>query len=89
MLAAVRAAGLPVEASSDAGDYLCNFTLYGLLAAQAGERDALPVAFLHLPPTAGEAGAGFTLEDLKLGVTAAAGALAGALAYRARELVDA
>ncbi len=71
MRAAIAAEGLAVGLSDDAGDYLCNFTLYRVIA-QAGGR---PVAFLHVPPV-GEA---FTLDDIATAVRAAAGAYVGAL----------
>ena len=90
MIEAVRQAGLPVEASSDAGDYLCNYTFYKALADQAGEREARPIAFLHLPPASEappveDAGPlAFALDDLETGVKAAARSLARTLAYAPR-----
>jgi pyroglutamyl-peptidase len=87
MLAGIRAAGLPAEPSSDAGDYLCNFTLYHLLVGHLDAAPACPLAFLHLPP-APEAppdvvagGRCFGLDDLTLGVKAAAGVMARTLAF--------
>lgn len=72
MLAAVIAAGLPAELSDDAGDYLCNFTLYRLLAARAAAR----LAFLHTPQAREcEPGAAFGLDDVEAAVRAAAQAL--------------
>ena len=68
MVAAIEREGLPAEASSDAGDYLCNYVFYRLLT----ETPARPTAFLHLPPD-------LSLEDLQRGAQAAATAFALAL----------
>ncbi len=43
-IAAIRAAGVPCEASVDAGDYLCNQTLYASLSSGQPV-----VAFVHVP----------------------------------------
>ncbi len=46
----LRAAGLPVEASDDAGRYVCNATLYSALETAAGmSEDAPYVGFVHVP----------------------------------------
>jgi pyroglutamyl-peptidase len=66
MLGAIGALGLPVTLSQDAGEYLCNFTLYRLLA------QALMTAFLHVPAL----GADVSLEDIVGAVRAAAEAFA-------------
>lgn len=76
MVEAIRAEGLPVQASSDAGDYLCNYLFYRLLTEVLAAPDAPPAAFLHIPP-------GLTPDDLERGVKAAAGALARTLAFGA------
>jgi pyroglutamyl-peptidase len=73
VLAAIRAEGLPVEPSSDAGDYLCNFTLYRLLADRPAGASC---GFLHLPPAND---APFNLDDLERAVKAAACALGEAI----------
>jgi pyroglutamyl-peptidase len=73
ILAAIRAAGLPAELSSDAGDYLCNFTLYHLLADR---RAGPPCGFLHLPRANDDP---FGLDDLERAVKAAACAMGAAL----------
>jgi pyroglutamyl-peptidase len=66
MLAAIEAQGLAAAASSDAGDYLCNFTLYRLLAE-------IPMtAFLHVPPLS----ALLALDDILNAIRASAQALA-------------
>jgi pyroglutamyl-peptidase len=70
MVRAIGREGLPARASSDAGDYLCNYTLYRLLT----ERPALVTGFLHLPT-----GADFDHEALTRGAQAAALAFAGVL----------
>ena len=62
---AIRDEGLAVTLSRDAGDYLCNFTLYRLLAEH-------PVtAFLHVPGV----GPDVSLDDIVRAVRAAATAL--------------
>ncbi|MEX2650160.1 MAG: hypothetical protein WD673_14205, partial [Alphaproteobacteria bacterium] len=43
------ARGIPVRLSETAGLYLCNATLYGLLAALRGRRPSVPCGFIHLP----------------------------------------
>lgn len=42
-------AGIPVRLSATAGSYLCNATLYTLLAAVARRGWAIPSGFIHLP----------------------------------------
>ena len=66
---AVAAAGLPVALSSDAGDYLCNFTFYRTLGAKR------PCGFLHVPSLSDAIG----LDDILRGVSAAAEAFAAQL----------
>jgi len=46
--ARIRAAGIAAETSRDAGDYLCNATLYETLRG----RKHLPAGFIHIPPPA-------------------------------------
>jgi pyrrolidone-carboxylate peptidase len=41
-----------VALSSDAGQYLCNFTLYHALTWAARHDPPPPVGFIHLPPPA-------------------------------------
>ena len=77
MVAALVAEGLPAYASSDAGDYLCNYTFYRLLTEVASGPDAPFAAFLHIPPTLGP-------DDLRRGVKAAASALARTLVFGPR-----
>ena len=66
MLAAIKDQGLQANLSSDAGDYLCNFTLYRLLAKVA------MTAFLHVPAPSAQ----IQLEDILAAVRAAATAFA-------------
>lgn len=47
MAAAIRAAGLPGQASNSAGAFVCNDTLYSLLHHYAGTR--VKVGFIHVP----------------------------------------
>jgi pyroglutamyl-peptidase len=78
MVTAIGRADLPAELSDDAGDYLCNFTYYRLLVAQAPPT----VGFLHVPQVREFVeGAGFGLEDVVRAVQAAAGALAEAVSH--------
>ena len=66
---AVAAAGLPVALSSDAGDYLCNFTFYRTLGARR------PCGFLHTPSLSDAV----SLDHVVRGVRAAAEAFAAQL----------
>ncbi len=73
---AIAALDLPVESSCDAGDYLCNFTLYRLLACAIAPR----VGFLHVPQAWECApGAAFDLEQIEAAVRASAEAMAAAI----------
>jgi pyroglutamyl-peptidase len=46
---AILAAGIPARLSETAGTFLCNATLYHLLAAVARRGAAVPCGFIHLP----------------------------------------
>ncbi|MDP1875162.1 hypothetical protein [Phenylobacterium sp.] len=71
MASALETEGLPVTLSQDAGDYLCNFTLYRLLHTQA----AAHVGFLHVPQARECAdAAAFDLAQIRQAVCAAAAA---------------
>ena len=73
MLTALSAQALPARLSQDAGDYLCNFTLYRVLRAAP----SIPVGFLHVPQAREcAAGAAFDLSDIVAAIRACAGALA-------------
>jgi pyroglutamyl-peptidase len=77
MLEALQQTGLPAHASDDAGDYLCNFTLYRLLAEAA----APATGFLHVPQAREcDAAAAFDLADIDTAVRACAAAFAAHLA---------
>jgi len=79
MVEAVARLGLPAAASDDAGDYLCNFTLYRLLERRGADR----IGFLHVPQVREfDAAAAFTLAHVVEAVRAAAQALATDLARR-------
>ena len=43
---AVKAAGIPSEVSADAGEYVCNALLYGMLYHNKGK---VPTGFIHVP----------------------------------------
>lgn len=69
MAAAIRAQGLAAALSSDAGDYLCNFTRYRLLGQ-------VPMtAFLHVPPLSQR----IDLDQILAAIRAAAQAFAASL----------
>lgn len=51
LVGALREAGIPSEESDDAGDYLCNFLSYRLLARLAA-RPRVRGGFIHVPPRA-------------------------------------
>ena len=69
MTAAIQARGLTAALSSDAGDYLCNFTLYRLLA------EVPMTAFLHVPTLSPR----IDLDSIVTAVRAAAQAFAADL----------
>ncbi len=76
MLEAIINADQAARLSDDAGDYLCNFTLYGLLAAEA----APAVGFLHVPQVREYAeDATFGLADVEKAVRVSCLAFADAL----------
>ena len=80
---AVRAAGVPCEISDDAGAYVCNAVLYGMLYHNRG---AVPTGFIHVPyiREQGHAEKPFMeSDDLYRGIFAAVGAVARALAQPA------
>jgi pyroglutamyl-peptidase len=47
--AALLEAGIPARLSNSAGSYLCNATLYSALGLCAGQPEAPPCGFIHLP----------------------------------------
>jgi pyroglutamyl-peptidase len=71
MVAAIAREGLPARASSDAGDYLCNYVLYRMLTEQA----ELVTGLVHLPLAAEP-------DALARGARAAARVFARALSPR-------
>jgi len=76
MASALETEGLPVSLSQDAGDYLCNFTLYRLLHAKA----AAHVGFLHVPQARECAeSAAFELAQIRQAVCAATAAFCAEL----------
>ena len=68
---AVRACGIPCERSDNAGEYVCNALLYGMLAHNNGE---VPTGFIHVPFIR-EQGHGdqpyLELDDILRGIVAA------------------
>ena len=76
---ALTALGIPCEKSGDAGEYVCNTLLYGMLWHNKGN---VPTGFIHVPyiPEQGhEDKPSMTLDDLVRGVTAAAETVTGHL----------
>ena len=88
MMRAIQDAGYPSVASSDAGDYLCNFTLYRLLTGVGEGVDGPPVGFLHVPRFFERDGVDVPVEldDLERAVKAAATAFAFSLMPRTAAL---
>ncbi len=68
LVAAIRASGVAVRRSDDAGDYLCNATLWRSLIA------GLLAAFIHVPKA--DRRGGPDLDDLERAARAAIGAVA-------------
>ncbi|MDP1616855.1 MAG: hypothetical protein Q8N19_05015 [Phenylobacterium sp.] len=76
MASALETEGLPVTLSEDAGDYLCNFTLYRLLHTKAAPK----VGFLHVPQARECAEtATFDLAQIRQAVSATAAAFCAEL----------
>jgi len=74
MQAAVRAAGLPAELSLSAGTFVCNHVFYALLHALAGQPDAPPAGFVHLPWLPEQGSPALPLADMVRGIELAIGA---------------
>lgn len=76
---AIRACGLPAEASCDAGSYVCNCLFYRMLFYNGGE---VPTGFIHVPsiPEQGHSGErAMELTDEIRAVIAAIEAVTGAI----------
>jgi pyroglutamyl-peptidase len=88
MVRAIQDEGYPSVASSDAGDYLCNFSLYRLLTGVGEGADGPPVGFLHVPRFFERDGVDVPVEldDLERAVKAAATAFAFSLMPRTAAL---
>ena len=72
----VSGLGIPCEQSDDAGEYVCNCLLYGMLDHNKG---AVPTGFIHVPflPEQGHTGKPFMcLSDMERGIRAAIEAVA-------------
>ena len=70
LLAAVRAARVPVTLSDDAGEYLCNYLCWRATEATRKTGGPRLAAFVHVPPIARDAGK-LTLDDLTMAGLAA------------------
>jgi pyroglutamyl-peptidase len=81
MVRAIQKAGYPSVASSDAGDYLCNFTLYRILTETAADARSPAVGFLHVPRSVLRDGEEvlLTIADIERAVKAAATAFTHSL----------
>jgi pyroglutamyl-peptidase len=60
--------GVPTEVSTDAGDFLCNWTLYHALAYAEGRRSLRGVGFVHVPPLSPPAEAGLPFAAVREGL---------------------
>ncbi len=60
--------GLPAEVSSDAGSFLCNWTLYHALAYADGRPGLRGVGFIHVPPLAVAGTDGLTFDRMLAGL---------------------
>lgn len=69
MAEAINAAGVPAEVSYSAGTYVCNDTMYLVLAHLLDKN--VPAGFVHVP-----AGNALSIDSMVAGLTAAIGALA-------------
>jgi pyroglutamyl-peptidase len=89
MVRAIEGAGYPSVASSDCGDYLCNFSFYRLLTGLGD--GAPPISFLHVPRALVKNGEVVALEvdDMERAVKAAASAFALSLAPQTATLAPA
>ncbi len=78
MVRAIEAAGYPSVASSDCGDYLCNFSFYRLLTGLGDTAGTPPVSFIHVPRALVKNGEDIPLdvEHMERAVKAAASAFA-------------
>lgn len=82
MVAAIRAAGVPVRLSDDAGRYLCNEVLFSTLHHLAKRGLDTPAGFIHvplLPEVAEEDKPSLPTKETAKGVLAALEALAARL----------
>ena len=76
MAAAITAAGLPGKISNTAGTFVCNDTLYRLLAHFAGTGTRVGFVHVpHLPDQAKNGGPSMELSDIIRALTATIGAL--------------
>ena len=85
MRRALRAAGLAVRLSEDAGDYLCNHTLFQSLRIARQQEGRFRAGFLHLPlpvECGGAIQSNPALARLERGVRRVIAAIAGAPAGR-------
>src|SRR5258706_15835806 len=76
MAVAMRAAGVPAEASNSAGTYVCNHLMYGVLHYLAASGQRTRVGFIHVPYSEEQvidrpAMPAMALETMVLGIEAA------------------
>jgi pyroglutamyl-peptidase len=88
---AIRAAGVPARASSNAGDYVCNHLFYGALSYLFEKGSRTPAVFIHLPAAPEQtprraSRRRLATADAALALKAAIVAMTAANAKRAREI---
>jgi len=64
----IQFAGIPADISTDAGGFLCNWTLYKALAAAPRIPGLQGVGFIHLPPPPEQGGPDLPLAALRAGL---------------------
>lgn len=67
----IQEAGVPAEISTDAGGFLCNWTLYHALTAAPSYPYLRGVGFIHIPPLPEQGGPPITCDQLERALRAA------------------
>ena len=68
-------AGVPAQVSTDAGGFLCNWTLYKALQAAAQYPRVRGIGFIHLPPMAAQGGPEIADATLRQGLSLVIGSI--------------
>jgi pyroglutamyl-peptidase len=66
----IQFAGVPADVSTDAGGFLCNWTLYKALSAAPRIPGLQGVGFIHLPPPPAQGGPDLPPAQLRAGLAA-------------------